>query len=387
MDLVFFVVGYAALGLIAMSVLFVVAGSLWLHRKLSHVEADLDLVGETGRDLHTGFEVPALRWMPLVRLGWTWTRRHVYVESRLRRGVRREWVKFSHRGFYHSLERLFTLEGMFGLSRIMLAKRSEDQKVLILPHLGQFAQMRELHSPGGGGDWPHPRGMLEGDRVDLRRYYPGDPARFIHWKVYSRTQTLMLRSPEAALSRSRKVVCYLVAGEGDEPTAALARYVLEKRLYGSDWLFGADGAPQPTRSLEEALRSLAASQPVQDPPGTDLGRFLEQVRGEGPITLNVFVPPLPGPWVSEVVRIARSSALVTRIYIGVDGSASSKERRWSRWILLPERTALASSDLPATVRSLQAVRKHVVIFDRSSGEQVTLNSLGRSSSHRHRHAA
>ena len=54
-------------------------------------------------------------------------------------------------------------------------------------------------------------GMLEdGDRIELRRYVPGDSARFIHWKVFGRTRKLMVRVPERALSRARRTVGVLV---------------------------------------------------------------------------------------------------------------------------------------------------------------------------------
>ena len=82
----------------------------------------------------------------------------------------------------------------------------------VLPHLGGIRRLPVLTSLTGGEEFPHPMGLEDGDRVELRRYVPGDSARFIHWKVFGRTRKLMVRVPERALSRARRTVAYLVAG-------------------------------------------------------------------------------------------------------------------------------------------------------------------------------
>ena len=86
-------------------------------------------------------------------------------------------------------------------------------------------------------------GLEDGDRLELRRYTAGDPVRFMHWKVLSRTRKLMVRTPERALSVARRMAAFLIAGERDDASAAAARLALERRLLGSDWLFGTDDAP------------------------------------------------------------------------------------------------------------------------------------------------
>ena len=100
---------------------------------------------------------------------------------------------------------------------------------------------------------------LHGDRVELRRYVPGDSARFIHWKVFGRTRKLMVRVPERALSRARRTVAYLVAGAHDEAAAAAARAAIEEEALGTDWQFAADGSPEATSDRSEAIHKVMAS--------------------------------------------------------------------------------------------------------------------------------
>ena len=73
-----------------------------------------------------------------------------------------------------------------------------------LPRLAGLSRMPALSSLASGDAAPHPMGLEDGDRLELRRYMPGDPARFIHWKVLSRTRRLMVRTPERALSLARR---------------------------------------------------------------------------------------------------------------------------------------------------------------------------------------
>ena len=130
---------------------------------------------------------------------------------------------------------------MLGLARFGLYH--EDPSALtVVPHAGGLSQMPLLISMSGGDEIPHPMGVADGDRVELRRYAPGDPARFIHWKAFSRTRKLMVRVPERALSRARRVVAYQVAGPDDEASAAAAKVAAESGSLGGEWIFGADGS-------------------------------------------------------------------------------------------------------------------------------------------------
>ena len=115
------------------------------------------------------------------------------------------------RAFTRSVIRRVVVQDAFGLSRIAFQHR-QPGPIEVLPHLGGIRRLPVLTSLTGGEEYPHPMGLEDGDRVELRRYVPGDSARFIHWKVFGRTRKLMVRMPERALSRARRTVAYLVAG-------------------------------------------------------------------------------------------------------------------------------------------------------------------------------
>jgi hypothetical protein len=224
-------------------------------------------------------------------------------------------------------------------------------------------------------------GIEQGDRLELRRYAPGDPARFIHWKVYARTQKLVVRMPERALARAQRVAAYLVAGPADAASAAAARVALEEGVLGADFRFGADGSPEPTRELASALVALRRSNPrvrEEDPRtttaasgqgGEQLVSFLQQLDREGPSSLVLFVPAADGPWVGRVTTLLHKQARSARVVIGVDGITQREGASWLSRITLAPR---ASTQIPlvalrALIASYKRVGCEVVVLDRESG--------------------
>ena len=133
------------------------------------------------------------------------------------------------RGRFERIERRVTVSDPFGLSRVML-HFAEPRAVDVLPRLGGLRHLPSLSALASGDAMPHPMGLEDGDRIELRRYTAGDPARFIHWKVLSRTRKLMVRTPERALSVARRMAAFMIAGERDDASAAVARLALERQL-------------------------------------------------------------------------------------------------------------------------------------------------------------
>ncbi len=372
MDVVLLVVGWAGVGLVALSGLMVVAAALVLKIPARRIRREGPLALETTRRTPTGFRLPSLGWLPLVQVSWEWERpAGARVAPSRRFGRLDEDVTLADRGEIRGVRRRIVVEDALGLARIGLRK---DDPVVIeaLPHAGGLRKMPVLSSLAGGDDIPHPMGLDDGDRVELRRYVPGDPARFIHWKIFGRTRKLMVRVPERALTRARRTVAYLIAGEDDDATAAAARVAVEGDAFGGEWVFGADGSVEDATSVEDAVRMIVRSSAAREAGGKGLAAFVERAERAGPAALVVFAPPRSGPWLDRAVAVARRRPRGMRVVIGVDGLASSERPRWWRRLLTLGRPApgVPAGALDEVLRPLVAARADVLLFDRPSGRQL-----------------
>ena len=379
MDIVVLALGYGALGLIALSTVFVILGVMLTKWQLRSWTADESLALQTRVAAPTGFVLRSLRWLPLVHVRWSWEAPASFkARAVLRGGRKHETVVPLERGEYDSIRRRIVVEGAFGLVRLAL-RMQEPRALEVLPGVGGMGRMPVLMSMAGGEDLPHPMGVAGGDRIEMRRYAPGDPARFIHWKAYSRTRKLMVRMPERALSRSNRTVAYLVAGPGDDASAGAARIAVVSKAFGQDWLFGADGAA-PTTRIGEALYAIMRSAAHRDAGAQQLASFLRDAERSGPASVVIFCPPQPGPWLEPVARAIASRSGRAKVVIGVDGLKSMRARTW--WQRMISRDAPDASSplepLEQVLRTLARHRVEILVVDRQSGRTL---------SERHRAAA
>jgi hypothetical protein len=421
LDLVWLVVAYALLGLLALDVLLVVLGALWLKLRL-RAPARQVVQTQTETPTATGFRPPRWAWVPLVRV-----QHEVVAPERVTvvqplGGVRAgdaegqrqlwalEWLRFERRGQVRRIERRVVVSDVLGLAQLALRVR-QDLTLDVLPHPGALERMPVLTAFSAGDEVAHPLGATDGDRVELRRYQPGDPARFIHWKIYARTGKLLVRQPERALTQTTRTVAYLLAGPRDEASAAAARVAIEQGALGDDWLFGAAGTPTPVGDLPSALDAIVRSGGSGDThPGAaggsgdthakasgdthvttgatgdthpnDLASFLSAAEAGGPARVVVFAPALPpgwvssesglpaSGWVSSILAAAAERPGRLHVVLGVDGvSARAQPRLTVRFL----RTApeVATDDLAALMALralLAAAGVDTVVVDRRSGE-------------------
>lgn len=370
LDLVLLVLGYGGAGLLAISTFSVIATAffLWVRFRRGSSPTWAMTRFETDRPSPTGFALPALRWLPLVRLRWTWEPPlRVEVSQRRRGGTLQEDVTFRGRGVFQSVTRRLIVEDAFGLSRVAF-RAAQEGNLEALPHLGGLRRLPVLTSLTGGDEFPHPMGLDDGDRVETRRYIAGDPARFIHWKAFGRTRKLMVRVPERSLSRARRTVAYLVSGAHDEAAAAAARAAIEEEALGLDWQFAADGSPEATSDRAEALHKVMASAGF-DKSGSGLRQFLAEVDRQGPAALVVFAPAAVGPWIAELGALARRRAGRVRVVVAVDAvNEGQTQPGWRRWVFSPvSRDGVAKRDVEHVGRALGELRCEVVMIDRRSG--------------------
>jgi len=370
LDLVLLVVGYGSVGLLAIATLVVACSALglWLRLRRASFRWSTSTF-ETGAPLPTGFSLPSLWWLPLVQVNWKWVSPDADVADRVSEGGRlREQVALRQRGIFQSVIRRVVVQDAFGLSRIAF-HHLQPGPIEVLPHLGGIRRLPVLTSLTGGEEYPHPMGLEDGDRVELRRYVPGDSARFIHWKVFGRTRKLMVRTPERALSRARRTVAYLVAGAHDEAAAAAARAAIEEEALGMDWRFAADGSPEATSDRSEALHKVMTSSRFSGQSGSGMKRFLAEVDPGGPAALVVFAPPTMGGWLDEMRSVTTRRYGRVRVVVAVDAVHDPHaQSQWRRWLLTPVGSSgVERGDLERVGRVLGQLHCEVVIIDRVSG--------------------
>ena len=370
LDLVLLVLGYGGAGLLLIATFLVLSAAIALWWRLRRApQSWRGTTFETGAAVGTGFSLPSLWWLPLVQLRWVWEAPRADVEPPHRvRGRLEERVTLRERGIFSSVTRRVRIQDAFGLARVEL-RHAQEGTIEVLPHLGGIRRLPVLSSLTGGEEMPHPLGLEDGDRVELRRYVPGDSARFIHWKVFGRTRRLMVRIPERALSRARRTVAYLVAGPDDEAAAAAARAAVEEDALGADWELAADGSPEPTSDASQALHKIMASSRYRGPSGSGLTRFLAEVDPHGPAALVVFAPATMGPWVDQLRAVTARRHGRVRVVVAVDAvHDAAPPSPWRQLLLKPGAVrGTPRAELERVARALGRLRCEVVVFDRVSG--------------------
>ena len=389
LDLVVFVFGVAGVVLFALSTLVIGASAIWLRRRSGAARRTLQTL-EAGTLLETGFRLPALARVPLVKVEWTWLHpeavevRQVLDED----GTLREVAVARRRCRVQKVTRRLTVRCAFGLSRVSW-RSAEPADLTILPEVGRLGSMEVLQSISSAEGLPHPSGRPEGDRMEIRRYVPGDSVRHILWKTYARTRTLHVRTPERAVDRSERTIAYLLTGPGDEPAAAAARVALERGLLGETWLLGCDGSDTPTDRLDEALPMIAASgsyrRPSDADPSAGLLRFLESPEVMGERHVVIFAPALPDSsaegsaassserlptWTAPTTGALQRLGMSADLVLGTDGVRKRGPMPlWQRllWADPDDGGAVSSQDLERLLNHLTRSGYGALLVDRSSG--------------------
>ncbi len=388
LDLLLFVTGVSGLVLVTLSSLTAVVSALYLRRKIKG--APLGVRGlEAGSLIRTGFQVPALGAVPLVRITWSWLE-PADVEVRIRRRGRAliEEVVAHRRGQVTGIRRRFTVGDTFGLAAVSW-QRADPGQLTILPFVGRLKNMPVIQPMAAAEGLPHPMGAPEGDRMEIRRYVPGDSVRNILWKTFARTRQLNVRTPEKSIDRSRKTVAYLLTGDGDEPAAAAARVALESEVLGAGWLFGADGTTEPAESLEAALAAIARSRSFRQqmrsnggaggPPANGngsshseaggLATFLARNGARGETHCMIFAPARPGDWTAGALAATRNFPGAVSFVLGTDGVVpQGTTSLWRRFLFIQERiTGVTTDELAEIMRVFTSSGGSTLVVDRASG--------------------
>lgn len=380
-DLPLLVVGAVGVAMCALCLLAtsITALSLFFsERKRVYSTEPLSL--ECGSRRRTGFSMPSLWYVPFVRVRWTWTAAEVNVALRKEKGRLHEDIIPYRRGVTDGIERSIRIEDVFGLTSITFRTR-EARHVRFTPSMGALKTVHVVRSMSGGEDISHPDAPADGERLDMRYYNPGDPIRFVLWKVYAKSRDLVVRTPERAISPVRQTVAYLVTGDGDEPAAGAARVAVDSGVLGSEWVLGTDGTTEYAKSKTVALDILARSANVTDADcGAGLSAFLQKATPASVGRAVVFVPARPGPWLAKVVAAARARSSANspvspvEFVVCTDGVRDvSVLPKWKRFATRndqtsPEDGALTDTEaLTQVVDALSTARARVLVLDRRLG--------------------
>ena len=379
-DLLLLVVGAVGLALVALTLLVTVATAVTMLLQQRRRRTDDALQLECGYAARTGFSLPSLWYVPFVRLSWTWLSpvaevRLVPLKRRLQ-----EEIRPLRRGLHESVVRALEVGDAFGLTRVTVRLR-ETRVVRFAPSVGALRQMRVVRSIAGGDEISHPGGPPEGERIDLRHYAPGDPIKFVLWKVFARTRQLVVRTPERAIAPTRQTVAYVVTGPGDEPAAGAARVAVDTGALGAEWVLGADGCDVPAKSSVQAMEVLARSASTEDAlAGAGLGDFLRKATPGAVSRAVVFVPARPGPWLDRVLATVKARSSPNQMQSPVefvvctDGIVPPGKRTW--WTRFVLRTVGAAQgpvgpsrgeDVAAVLKALATTRAPVMLVDRVGG--------------------
>jgi hypothetical protein len=388
-DLLYLVIGLVGLGLGALSLVLttlVAIGLVIALRARRGQEPSAPLHLECGARTATGFSLPTLWYVPMIRVRWWWT--SPPADVRTSRERRRLWEQVipTRRGHHDAIERRLEITDAFALTKIAF-RRTEARTTRITPSCGALERIQLSRSIAAGDDVYSPEGATDGERMDLRGYAPGDPIRFVLWKVFAKTRQLVVRTPERAVSPARRAFAYLVAHEADEPAAGVARRAIESGALGPSFVMGADGVPEDARTSDQALDLLArsgspaghATDGVPVEAGAGLSAFLRRASPAPSTRAIVFVPAVDGPWRAKLLAAMRARGRAPlHVVVCTDGLDRSRPRSlWQRLVLGSAPSAKGSearptmSKIEALVGALAAMGADVTLVDRSRGHVYT----------------
>jgi hypothetical protein len=358
-DHVLFITGAALLGAAALDAAVVVVTALILGICF-HKQSREHLASGYRLEMVTDMEVPSARTLPRFLPPLIEASTHILnppdFDCNWKRNPdkrRQEWLVSTKRCLLEEnfrLVRRIIVKDVLGFARIDW-EQEEPVSLVVTPKPLPVKAQSILRARFTGDDIPDPRGEPKGDRVDMRRYSPGDPPRLLLWKVYARTGKLMVRVPEKAITTAPRTCAYLCAGEGDEALASLARTVVEANLLGQGWRFGADGSVKSVEHRDEALRLIARSGNPGVETGRGLSAFLDKAYNEGFGSCLVLLPPVAGDWIESVAAsISRSPISITLLTVG-SVSQREQEPKWHRWVFYEETRKTDPSELLARLNS------------------------------------
>jgi len=130
-------------------------------------------------------------------LNWEEGRRSLSSVQCLKRGNKLYNVIFEPllRGLYSGFSGTIIVEDLFGFTRFVLY-RGEELSLLVFPEIEKNGFNREKIISGGEVATADVERVRSDELLEVRKYYPGDDARRINWKMFAASGELFLRIGE-----------------------------------------------------------------------------------------------------------------------------------------------------------------------------------------------
>lgn len=325
----------------------------------------------------TRFSYPRFKLWPFVQVQLQWLKpKRVQASIEKLHGSVQEIIFAEERAEEREIIRRFIVSDIFGLTRLAF-KHRVARHIEIMPGPAEISE-QIIASHVGGDGISHPAGPTEGELLDMRRYAPGDPMRFVLWKVFARTRQLIVRTPERAIAPSPSLAAYFIAGKGDEAIAALARAYIEKGLLGDDFIFSADGSLDSTRDPEDAIKMIIRSVKFRKNGASGLSQFLGMIEKTEQRSILLFAPSIEGKW---LVRLAKIIGRLNRtsIVLAVDSLTLKKRRNLFARLLFVDRDKDQKlrlvREISAVTTRLNQLGLPLRLIHRPSGDLINIASL------------
>lgn len=380
-DLVLLVAGLGGLLvlIVLLACMLLAAALTFLHCRRAATPGELDL--DTGVPQHTGFRMPALRFIPFTVVQWEWVddgggEAAARVEIERQGKEMLELAAPARRSIVTRIVRRFAVRDLFGWTEISW-RRTDNVSLRVLPYRGRLSEMPPPAGFADGDDISDPFAAPRGDRVEMRQYAPGDPLRMVLWKVYARTGKMMVRTPERSVAERKRGCAYLVTSPGDDATAAAARVAIERGLLGEDWCLAADGVDKEAKDDREAAMEIIARSGEAAPSdqAANLGAFLTRREAEGYQFCLLFVPPDASAWEAVAAQAAATATMRVQILSAAveilpeEDPRPAWRRHVERWMLKPSANGgITLTGVRQRAASVAGLGSELIIVDRQSGQ-------------------
>ena len=382
MDLVIFSLAICAIVILIFCLFCVMIGGLIIQKKIGKkIDSgayNSDPVSvEVGFPNETGFAVSSLKFLPLVKMNW----KIAYpdkIETRIRtlkETTLSEEIVPSQRCMVKHVTREFMLFDVLEFCRYSWFQ-SQPQNFTALPQVNTLRTIPQLRSLNAEDGVSNPSGKPEGDRMEIRRYAPGDSIRDVMWKVYAKTRQLNVRLAEKSVSQDTQTIAYLLSSERDEAAAAIARMAIETGALGEDWTFGADGSDLPCKDLNSALDAVAKSRAIEAPHEYGLDKFLQSAIDKSSAYCIIFAAAEVAPWLPKILETVHRLSSGFSIVLATDGFTEQNERKiWENFLFKHDTLSKIKysrgspkSDILQLLTQLKQRVESIVVIDRQSGQ-------------------